>query len=215
MKVQSQPLAGKSKRVARKAKSDIPPPHRCTLVTSSTAIPPIPKNYTFRQLDTNGVTIAGVVGSVAGGAFQFNLNSLSNAAAFVALFDQYRIRAIRLTFLPRTNVVSGTAYNPPLYTVIDYDDTATLGTRSAMTQRDCCTVTQVYESLQRTFTPHIAVAAYSGTFTSYANEVAPWLDCGSPSIQHYGLKWFIDSCATPAPLWDVEIEYWIEFRNVI
>jgi len=169
----------------------------------------------YRQLDASGSTFSGVVGSTAQNAYVGQLSYLTNSAAFSALYDQYRIVAMRYTFIPRTNVVSGTAYNPPMYSVIDYDDAAIIASRAAITQRANVAVTQVYESLQRTFKPHVAVAAYSGAFTSYKNEAADWIDTASTTVQHYGLKVFIDACTTPAPVWDVEIEYFIEFRNVL
>jgi len=215
MRVQSNRFAGQRKKRTSGGNGDIPPPHPCDIATSSVTIPKIPRTYLYRQIDQSQTTFSGTVGSVTAGAFAGQLSNLNNSAAFVALYDQYKILALRYTFIPRTNVVSGTAYNPPLYTIIDYDDTAVLGTVAAMTARDTCSVTQVYESVQRTFRPHIAVAAYSGTFTSYKNEPADWIDCASPNVQHYGLKTFIYSCATPAPVWDVEVEYFLEFRNVL
>jgi len=34
----------------------------------------------------------------------------------------------------------------------------------------------------------MAVAAYSGAFTSYSNLVGGWIDSASPAVQHYGIK---------------------------
>ncbi len=209
----SQPLAAKTKRAP--SNQDVPLTPRRDIVSNSCSIPPIPRSYVFRQIDPSGVTFSGVVGSAYQNAYYGQLNFLSNAAAFTSLFDQYKILAMRYTFIPRTNVVSGTAYNPPMYSCIDYDDAVPITSRSEMTQRSNVAVTQVYESLQRTFKPHVAVAAYSGTFTSYKNEPADWIDVLSPGVQHYGIKMFIDPCLSPAPVWDIEIEYWIEFRNVL
>lgn len=194
--------------------SDVPKQQRRDCITVSTTLPKPPRTYMFRQIDPTFSTFSGVVGSSSEIGYYFQATNLGNWASFSALFDQYRILAIRFAFLPRTNVVSGTAYNPPLYTVIDYDDLNTIGSKSGYTQRQNCTETSVYQSLERTFAPRFDFAAYSGVFTSYANTVG-WIDCGSPTVQHYGLKVFIESCSTPAPVWDLKVEYYIQFREVI
>ena len=41
--------------------------------------------------------------------------------------------------------------------------------------------------------PRISTAAYSGAFTSYTNTKAPWIDCNSPTVQHFGMKFGIDA----------------------
>jgi len=45
-----------------------------------------------------------------------------------------------------------------------------------------------------------------------------WLDAASNAIQHYGVKIFIPgvtAAQTQLQSWDVEVEYWIEFRKAI
>lgn len=203
------------KMVSTAVNKDVPTGIRRDVSTSSVSVPSAPTHYVFRQLDPSGSTVSGVVGSASYNAHAGQLAFLGNVAAFSALFDQYRIVALRYTLIPRTNVVSGTAYNPPLYTIVDYDDASPLSSRNAFTQRANVTVSQVWQSVSRTFKPHAALAAYSGAFTSYANATSPWIDLNSTTVPHYGFKWYIDSCNTPAPVWDMEIEYWIEFRNII
>jgi hypothetical protein len=168
MIVRSQPLAGKTKR-ERQSNGDIPKATKCDIVTTSCAIPAQPQIYRYRFLDPQGLTVSGVVGSSAYGSFYLQAINLSNWPALSGLYDQYRIVCARFTFLPRTNVVSGTAYNPPLYTIIDYDDISAITFRSQMTERVNCCVVPVYKSHQRTFKPHIDYATYSGAFTSYGN----------------------------------------------
>jgi len=68
--------------------------------------------------------------------------------------------------------------------------------------------------------PRVASALYaSGAFTSYG--VGPkdqWIDCVSPSVEHYGLKLAtsVFSAAnnpTVDPSWDVYMVYYVKFRN--
>jgi len=69
------------------------------------------------------------------------------------------------------------------------------------------------DSHYRKFIPHVAVASYSGTFTSFTNEVAPWIDIASPSVQHYGLK----TACTPTTAvvqYTARARLSVSFRNV-
>jgi len=63
------------------------------------------------------------------------------------------------------------------------------------------------------------MAAYTASaFSGYANESNVWLDAASNAIQHYGVKIFIPgvtAAQTQLQSWDVEVEYWIEFRKAI
>ena len=79
-------------------------------------------------------------------AYVFTLASLQNYTEFTNLFEQYRINAIKLTFIPQvngcdaeqqaSNAAGGVAYNsnPIVYTIIDKDGSATTSTEDAMLQ---------------------------------------------------------------------------------
>jgi len=84
---------------------------------------------------------------------------------------------------------------------------------------------QQYESFQRNvatvpFTrvirPRSAVAAYSGTFTSYANKYGQWVDTASPSVQFYGLKAAItgSTFSTSTKVYEVEATVTIKFKSI-
>jgi len=58
----------------------------------------------------------------------------------------------------------------------------------------------------------MAVAAYAGSFTSYANMEPQWIDCASPSVQHYGFKCAVNPTGV-AMTFDLIGKIWVQFRN--
>lgn len=135
-------------------------------------------------------------------AFYAMLQQLPNYTQLAGLFDRYNLMKVQLRFVPVNNVVAaqdaGNTSNAQaggfLHWITDYDD-AVAPTSSdigidSLRQRPSyrwCSI-QDKRRMSRSFRPRIAVGAYSGAFTSYANRSPGWLDSQSPAVQHYGLK---------------------------
>jgi hypothetical protein len=143
-------------------------------------------------------------------------NLATDFASLAAVFDQYRIVGVEIKLIPHINSTTGsaaTAMSGQLYTVIDYDDATNLMAISALEAYDNCVSAPAYQVVRRCFAPRIALAAYSGAFTSFANEEAGWIDCASGNVEHYGLKVGTDPGTTGAlQSWDLQIKAVIEFR---
>lgn len=157
-------------------------------------------------------------GSVPAGTgigYVFALSQITNYTDFTLTFDQYRFAAIEIRFMPYWNHQLPSANTQGrLFTCIDYDDANTPASANAIRDYPSCVVTQPWESVTRTFVPHTAEAAYSGTFTSFSNKENSWIDSASPGVQHFGLKaWCDGSTVAPGTTYSVEIRYFIEFRN--
>jgi hypothetical protein len=135
--------------------------------------------------------------------------------SLAAVFDQYRIPIVEMTFTPHSNSSSGTAPSSgQLLTVIDYDDSLGLGSIAAAVAYADCVSSPTYKMQRRCFRPRVAVAAYSTAFTSYANLEAQWIDCSSPLVAHYGIKAIADTgTAGSLVAWDVIIRCYFEFRS--
>jgi len=149
-------------------------------------------------------------------ATYFTLSQLAQSATFTALFDQYRIAMIEMLFSPQANAIntpSSSNGGGELYSYVDFDD-ATAPTVAIAQQRSNSQVVAGYQSVVHRFIPHVAQAAYSGTFASFANVTAPWIDCTSTTVQHYGVK-----AAAPVSnviiKWDIFTRVHIQFRNVV
>jgi hypothetical protein len=102
--------------------------------------------------------------------------------------------------------------------VIDYDDTSALSSAGAAVVYSNCVVLNPGESVERIFKPKVAIAAYTGSFSGYAVEDDVWIDAASSTVQHYGVKVWVDPCTAGQTLlqsWDVTVEYFIRFRKSI
>jgi len=175
-----------------------------------TLVQNIDTNYTLSQAALTESTLA----------FKFQLNDLADYTSFQVIFDQYKIDKVQVQIRPigRAQPIVGinTEKIPLLFTVIDYDDaTAPTGT-SQLKEYSNCNVS-LYETVVATFAPHMALAAYSGAFSSFANVGPTWIDIANPSVQHYGLKLACEaglSGQTLLQYWDIQFKYQVSFRNV-
>jgi hypothetical protein len=142
--------------------------------------------------------------------------SITDFTSWAAVFDQYRVLGIELFLEPSTTeaLITGTAPLGRLYTVIDYDDSSALTSISAACAYDNCISTTLNQRQRRCFAPRVALAAYgTGAFTSYTNEAAPWIDCASGAVNHYGLKAIVDTGAAGAlGVWNLLVRTHVEFR---
>ena len=126
-----------------------------------------------------------------------SLSGLPNYDEFTKLFDQYRITRWEIFFSFDRNGSecgdSGTQRGLPYLTVVrDFDDANVLTTLAAYSQYDPCYHTRLDKPLIKySIVPHIAMAAYSGAFTSYANRQLQWIDVGSADVIHYGYKYAV------------------------
>lgn len=125
------------------------------------------------------------------------LANLPNQSEFVALFDSYKILAIRAKFIYNMNGAVGPAtatnFLPELVTCNDYDDATPLASITDFEQYDSFKIKRLDRPITRYFKPKVAQPAYqAGAFNGYARpEKVPWLDCASNAIEHYGLKYAI------------------------
>jgi hypothetical protein len=159
-------------------------------------------------------------------ATYFTLADLPQSATFTALYDLYRIKEIEVTFSPLCNMngtqsaaLSATMSEYCMYYAVDLDDASVVSPLSALME---------YEDVKRhdflhkgplvvRFKPRVAMAAYSGAFTSYANTKDQWLDCGSTGIQYYGIKWALPCPVNTTfgiPPVALVVRYLVEFKTV-
>jgi hypothetical protein len=150
----------------------------------------------------------------------FAFNQIDQYTSFGAVFDQYRIDEIEVTLRPMftSNPLGNATVTviPQLYVVVDYDDYSTPSSIAYLREYSNCTVSQ-YETVVRTFKPHLALAAYTGSFNGYQNSVATWCDAAAFTIQHYGMKLGIDPGIvgqTALQSWTVSSRFKLSFRNV-
>lgn len=118
-------------------------------------------------------------------SYSFTLKTIPNSSEFVALFDQYRISQVTLTFQPTTLV----ATSSPFYSVLDYDDANAPTSLNDLLQYDSLLVTETGSYHVRTFNPRASLGAYSGTLNQYASASGGmWFDVASDEVQYFGVK---------------------------
>jgi hypothetical protein len=146
-------------------------------------------------------------------AYQFSLAAIDQAATLVNLFDQYRITAVEFWLMPRQTEAASNSNGGLLSTVIDLDDGTSLTSLGQAGDYASCVTTESTVGHYRHFVPHVAIAAYSGAFTSFANKASPWIDSSSSSVIHYGVK-AVASVTTAVVVYDINSRLHLEFRSV-
>jgi len=145
--------------------------------------------------------------------YSFQLSDLSNASHLTALFDQYFIHSVLAiwTFGPSSS--SSTAQ---LYTAIDYDSTAAVGTVAAIQQFQSVLMSVVNPmlSVQRLIRPTVQSQLYNNASgSSPAGVTRVWVDCDFNDVEHYGLRSIFENFATNQTA-QLELVYTVGFRNV-
>ena len=195
---------------------------------------PIPRNISTsvgqRNVTsiTRSVFLTGISGAAGTDQFvgiSFQLSDLPNIASITGLYDQYRIMAVRLQFIPQNipgqyGIVGATVVPcaPQLLTCIDLDDAVTPGV----------TIMESHETVRNHgcldprngrdhvvwVEPAIAMENYqTGGFGGYTSKTKQWCDAASTSVQHYGVKaWVFAPTGTPAYTVNVFATYYMEFR---
>jgi len=197
---------------------DIPKEPKRSYTTVSCQRPRLTTTFTCRQLVEGADIIATSVSSL-NTTYSFSLSLTDQASTFAGLFDQYRIDCVCFHIVPANTAIQVSTASTPmtqLYCVLDFDDSTALSSSSAARQYDNCIVLEPGESLKRQFAPRIAMAAYNGAFSGYANMEAEWIDLGSTDVVHYGVKIWVPALSsnTLQQQWKVYTEYFLSFKAV-
>jgi hypothetical protein len=176
----------------------------------------VPDNQVYKFTASQVVT-AVLTTSTTVATFQqrmFQLSYLDQATSFESVFDQYKIEFIEYVLMPRLTTQDGSQLSNTglVGTSIDYDDANALSTFASILDYSNCLVGAGTQAHYRCFKPHYATAVYSGSFTSYGNSTG-WIDCGSATVQHYGVKIAAEPTSS-ALIYDEIVRYHLSFRNV-
>lgn len=115
------------------------------------------------------------------------LAQFSAATAYTGLFDEYKIEMIEVWIEP-TTVLSSSVSATNYASAVDLDDANTPANYGDVSDRQMAIVSEAGTAHYHRWRPYVATALYSGAFTSYGSIPSPWIDCASPSVQHFGIK---------------------------
>jgi hypothetical protein len=153
------------------------------------------------------LTSSTTTGVQSGAAQAFTFGLFSGSASLASTFDQYRIDQLE-TWITATTPNSLASF-PILTTAVDLDDANVPASSNAVEDHIGAVTSDGPGGHYHKWKPHVAVAAYSGAFTSYANLPSQFIDSASPNVSHFGLKAVCYSTGA------VAINYDLIFRAVI
>lgn len=153
----------------------------------------------------------------------FRLNDLPNFTEFQNLYDQYCIKGVKVTLMPKfdTATQTGTGTTPTAQHVmnrvvscLDYDDNTALTNIGEALQYQNHKMSKGIRDHSRYFKPKALLEAYGGIGqTHYMPKSNMWIDIANANTPHYALKWVITSC--PLNLqYDMKVDYYLAFKNV-
>jgi len=141
--------------------------------------------------------------------------SLGDYSYYVALYDQYRVDCVEVTFWPQTtlDINAGSVVTQGLLTVvIDYDDsTALTSQQQALDYANCITVAGD-KKLTRTYTPSVSAVVFGSVLGSgYAPRKRVWLDSANANVSCFGIKAYWSGASTGSA-YDLAVRVHYSFR---
>lgn len=174
------------------------------------------RSYQLTDLTVNSLT------QTAGG-LSFKLSNLPEYTEFTFLFDQYRIMAAKVEFVPvftgnDTNPLTSVLYMPNVHSVIDYTESNTPGTLSELMQYSNYKRTRGNSIHKRYLKPAIAASNYETlAASSYTPKWGQWVttESGDAATPFFGLKYWIDSTnSTTAVTYKVYVKLYFQCKSV-
>lgn len=164
----------------------------------------------------------------AGIAWRFSLNQVAKYQEITDLFDNYRLKKVRLTLTYSANAAfSPAGYGggqtvPIMHHTYDPDDDATPATRSDVLQNSYTKTSRLDRVITIDIVPRAQSVINKGDGGVAGGLLArnTWIDCDSPDVKHYGEKcWletfpFVNGNDSQFSL-VVTPTYYIEARNVV
>lgn len=195
-------------------------PFRQTLYTDKLELPKRVEQ-TYKVVKTSEVLASITQSSSVGVGFNFTFtlaNNVPDYTYYTYVFDQYRITHAELIITPQAQqaLISATQPQGTFATCLDYDNNSnpiSMGQVLGFSTAVSCPVTS---PMRRCLHPRVALAAYNGSFLGYVNSSAPWIDCSSTNVVHYGIKGFVDTGAAGSlAVFNVLARVVVEFRSAI
>lgn len=169
------------------------------------------------------------------GAFAFQLQDLPNVNSFAGMFDQYRIKMVKVEIVTNVtcNATAGAGgvgvvneINPgTIITVIDTDDSVVPPTNASLFSHDTCKVHGTTNGTKyvRWIEPMVdfnVFQASTGTFVGVGGLKDTWIDMATTNVSHFGFKYLLrampfNTGALSANTTTFYCTYYMEFRKTI
>lgn len=148
--------------------------------------------------------------------FNFSLADVPGFAEFTALYDMYKINAVKLMFLPSQTVnnslssVNNAAAYARFFSVLDFNAPPASWTIDDLRQYKTCKFTTILRRHKRYLKPRIMDS--SSTYT----PGRPWISTTSTGTNYYGVLVGvepIDSTGVTTMDYTVEAKFYMSFKN--
>jgi hypothetical protein len=145
-------------------------------------------------------------------SFAFSASECSDIAEMASVFDQYRLDRVDIRIVPNvTELLTSTPNLGRNYSVIDFDDANAFTSMTDPLDYNNCLAWEITDPICITLRPRLAVAAYAGTFTGFANSRPMWIDAASSGVEHYGVKLAFGAMTTSIT-YTVTCKYYLVWR---
>jgi len=171
------------------------------------------------------------------GAFKFMLSQCAETAEITSLFDNYRIRKVRLAFMYSgtdastglQGAASASLACPIMHYCYDPDDNKTPGTREEVMASGYAKTTRLDRIVYVDIVPRAQTPVTNGPTTSGGASTVvatgglmsrnQWFDSTNASVEFYGLKFWIDQFPSVASdnqyALTITPTFYIEGKNVV
>lgn len=153
-------------------------------------------------------------------SINFRLADLPSYTEFTQLYDQYCIKGVKFTLMPRFNSSSPSTNPvvPQTWTILDYDNGgADITSQNQMLQYQNLKMVPGTNYHKRYIVPAVDSEIYNGLLVSAsAPKKKQWLDCNNASVDHFGVRVMIPAVpvASESVYWDLKVKFYLAMKNV-
>jgi len=183
--------------------------------------------YQFTKFVNKGVVIGANGTSVTAGSFTFKISDINGwSNDFQTAYDQFRIKAIKISFIPVANVTNittvdkadeRTTYYSRIFTAFDPNDSTAPTSSNQLREYKNAKWTPNNVIHNRFIYPKVLTAVNEGnnTYGTAETRGSPWINMSSNQTQYFALKYTIDHPPLSADheLYAVECKYYIQLKN--
>lgn len=179
-----------------------------------------PVHY-FKRTDYNSGFITATSTGDTFGTQVFSLASVPDVGDFTSLYDQYAIKMVKWTLIPRGNSMDvqtglATGQSMGVFSSIDYDDNTSPTSIDELCQYQNMKMTKSTQMHKRLLKPRVrnAVIGSAGVIANGYTTRTTWVDCNNTTVPHFGLKFALQQLPNGTQIYDLKIDYYLAFKNV-